>query len=137
MYLFRVIRVRRGQRYGFRFSLQNRLTRNQVITVNKLAHLGRRRASRRAQCVSTVSYTDYKNFTPHHSLSVHRAARTSARESPRAMAGPGSRYPEGEGLAQEHIFHMLPPPVFDHPIRTDTEVVSKYTRLANFALLLS
>ena len=31
-------------------------------------------------------------------------------------AEPGSRYPEGDGLAQEHIFRMLPPPVFDHPI---------------------
>ena len=34
---------------------------------------------------------------------------------PRAMAEPGSRYPEGDGPSQEHIFHMLPPPVFDHP----------------------
>ena len=33
----------------------------------------------------------------------------------RAMAEPGSRYPESDGLAQEHIFHMPPPPVFDHP----------------------
>ena len=38
---------------------------------------------------------------------------------PRAMAEPGSRYPEGDGPAQEHIFHMLPPPVFDHPINLD------------------
>ena len=36
---------------------------------------------------------------------------------PRAMAEPGSRYPEGDGPSQEHIFHMLPPPVFDHPSR--------------------
>ena len=34
---------------------------------------------------------------------------------PRAMAEPGSRYPVGDGPPQEHIFHMLPPPVFDHP----------------------
>ena len=34
---------------------------------------------------------------------------------PRAMAEPGSRYPEGDGPPQDHIFHMLPPPVFDHP----------------------
>jgi hypothetical protein len=33
---------------------------------------------------------------------------------PRAMAEPGSRYPEGDGPPQGHIFHMLPPPVFDH-----------------------
>ena len=33
---------------------------------------------------------------------------------PRAMAEPGSRYPVGDGPPQEHIFHMLPPPVFDH-----------------------
>ena len=33
---------------------------------------------------------------------------------PRAMAEPGSRYPEGDGPPQDHIFHMLPPPVFDH-----------------------
>ena len=32
---------------------------------------------------------------------------------PRAMAEPGSRYPEGDGPPQDHIFHMLPPPVFD------------------------
>ena len=30
---------------------------------------------------------------------------------PRAMAEPG---PEGDGPPQHHIFHMLPPPVFDH-----------------------
>ena len=34
---------------------------------------------------------------------------------PRAMAEPGSRYPEGDGPPRAHIFHMLPPPVFDHP----------------------
>ena len=34
---------------------------------------------------------------------------------PRAMAEPGSRYPEGDGPPQDDIFHMLPPPVFDHP----------------------
>ena len=34
---------------------------------------------------------------------------------PRAMAEPGSRYPEGDGPPQDHIFHMLSPPVFDHP----------------------
>ena len=32
---------------------------------------------------------------------------------PRAMAEPGSRYPEGDGPPQAHIFHMLSPPVFD------------------------
>ena len=32
---------------------------------------------------------------------------------PRAMAEPGSRYPEGGGPPQAHIFHMLSPPVFD------------------------
>ena len=39
---------------------------------------------------------------------------------PRAMAEPGSRYPEGDGPPQDHIFHMLPPPVFvfDHPSRS-------------------
>ena len=29
---------------------------------------------------------------------------------PRAMAEPGSRYPEGDGPPQAHIFHMLSPP---------------------------
>ena len=29
---------------------------------------------------------------------------------PRAMAEPGSRYPEGDGPPRAHIFHMLPPP---------------------------
>ena len=38
---------------------------------------------------------------------------------PRAMAEPGSRYPEGDGPPQDHIFHMLPPPVFDHPITSN------------------
>ena len=49
---------------------------------------------------------------PGQDLNVVNAA---TKVDPRAMAGPGSRYPEGDGLAQEHIFHMLPPPVFDHP----------------------
>ena len=42
---------------------------------------------------------------------------TATKVDPRAMAEPGSRYPEGDGLAQEHIFHMLPPPGFDHPTK--------------------
>ena len=36
---------------------------------------------------------------------------------PRAMAEPGSRYPEGDGPPQAHIFHMLSPPVFDRAKR--------------------
>ena len=35
---------------------------------------------------------------------------------PRAMAEPGSRYPEGDGPPQDHIFHVLSPPVFDRAI---------------------
>ena len=47
---------------------------------------------------------------PSQDLNVVNAA---TKVDPRAMAEPGSRYPEGEGPSQEHIFHMLPPPVFD------------------------
>ena len=49
---------------------------------------------------------------PSQDLNVVNAA---TKVDPRAMAEPGSRYPEGDGPPQEHIFHMLPPPVFDHP----------------------
>ena len=49
---------------------------------------------------------------PSQDLNVVNAA---TKVDPRAMAEPGSRYPEGDGPSQEHIFHMLPPPVFDHP----------------------
>ena len=48
---------------------------------------------------------------PSQDLNVVNAA---TKVDPRAMAEPGSRYPEGDGPSQEHIFHMLPPPVFDH-----------------------
>ena len=44
---------------------------------------------------------------PGQDLNVVNAA---TKVDPRAMAEPGSRYPESDGLAQEHIFHMLPPP---------------------------
>ena len=50
---------------------------------------------------------------PSQDLNVVNAA---TKVDPRAMAEPGSRYPEGDGPSQEHIFHMLPPPVFDHAI---------------------
>ena len=49
---------------------------------------------------------------PSQDLNVVNAA---TKVDPRAMAEPGSRYPEGDGPPQDHIFHMLPPPVFDHP----------------------
>ena len=51
---------------------------------------------------------------PSQDLNVVNAA---TKVDPRAMAEPGSRYPEGDGPSQEHIFHMLPPPVFDHATR--------------------
>ena len=54
---------------------------------------------------------------PSQDLNVVNAA---TKVDPRAMAEPGSRYPEGDGPPQEHIFHMLPPPVFDHPM-TDVD----------------
>ena len=44
---------------------------------------------------------------------------------PRAMAEPGSRYPEGDGPPQDHIFHVLSPPVFDR--------ATNYSLLAGFA----
>jgi len=50
---------------------------------------------------------------PSQDLNVVNAA---TKVDPRAMAEPGSRYPEGDGPSQEHIFHMLPTPVFDHAI---------------------
>ena len=46
-----------------------------------------------------------KTAPPGQDLNVVNAA---TKVDPRAMAGPGSRYPEGDGPAQEHIFHMLP-----------------------------
>ena len=49
---------------------------------------------------------------PSQDLNVVNAA---TKVDPRAMAEPGSRYPEGDGPPQGDIFHMLPPPVFDHP----------------------
>ena len=51
---------------------------------------------------------------PSQDLNVVNAA---TKVDPRAMAEPGSRYPEGDGPPQDHIFHMLPPPVFDHPTK--------------------
>ena len=53
---------------------------------------------------------------PSQDLNVVNAA---TKVDPRAMAEPGSRYPEGDGPPQDHIFHMLPPPVFDHPSACD------------------
>ena len=47
---------------------------------------------------------------PSQDLNVVNAA---TKVDPRAMAEPGSRYPEGDGPPQDHIFHMLSPPVFD------------------------
>ena len=47
---------------------------------------------------------------PSQDLNVVNAA---TKVDPRAMAEPGSRYPEGDGPPQAHIFHMLSPPVFD------------------------
>ena len=47
---------------------------------------------------------------PGQDLNVVNAA---TKVDPRAMAEPGSRYPEGGGPPQAHIFHMLSPPVFD------------------------
>ena len=47
---------------------------------------------------------------PSQDLNVVNAA---TKVDPRAMAEPGSRYPEGDGPPQADIFHMLPPPVFD------------------------
>ena len=44
---------------------------------------------------------------PSQDLNVVNAA---TKVDPRAMAEPGSRYPEGDGPPQDHIFHMLPPP---------------------------
>ena len=54
---------------------------------------------------------------PSQDLNVVNAA---TKVDPRAMAEPGSRYPEGDRLLQDHIFHMLSPPcnvcsTFDHP----------------------
>ena len=50
---------------------------------------------------------------PSQDLNVVNAA---TKVDPRAMAEPGSRYPEGDGPPQAHIFHMLSPPVFDRAI---------------------
>ena len=47
---------------------------------------------------------------------------------PRAMAEPGSRYPVGDGPPQEDIFHMLPPPVFDHPTTPRESCISTAVR---------
>ena len=47
---------------------------------------------------------------PGQDLNVVNAA---TKVDPRAMAEPGSRYPEGGGPPQADIFHMLSPPVFD------------------------
>ena len=51
---------------------------------------------------------------PSQDLNVVNAA---TKVDPRAMAEPGSRYPEGDGPLQAHIFHMLSPPVFDRPVQ--------------------
>ena len=63
---------------------------------------------------------------PSQDLNVVNAA---TKVDPRAMAEPGSRYPEGDGPPQDHIFHMLPPPVFDHPtlIRLSQYPCVRYT----------
>ena len=47
---------------------------------------------------------------PSQDLNVVNAA---TKVDPRAMAEPGSRYPEGDGPPQDQIFHVLSPPVFD------------------------
>ena len=47
---------------------------------------------------------------PGQDLNVVNAA---TKVDPRAMAEPGSRYPEGDGPPRVHIFHMLSPPAFD------------------------
>ena len=47
---------------------------------------------------------------------------------PRAMAEPGSRYPEGDRLLQAHIFHMLSLRVFDHPRLRYRRTGTAYTR---------
>ena len=52
---------------------------------------------------------------PGQDLNVVNAA---TKVDPRAMAEPGSRYPEGDGPPQGHIFHMLSPPVFDRATGT-------------------
>ena len=69
---------------------------------------------------------------PSQDLNVVNAA---TKVDPRAMAEPGSRYPEGDGPPQDHIFHMLPSPVFDHPSSADS-AVPEVRRVLNLAPML-